>query len=67
MLRYAARLHPRETLPVHLSGHPDGKGNPGWGWTDAQWTPAAARVSSGANHRLPGNVRVPAINETIQL
>ena len=63
--RYAARLQPRETLLVHLSGHPDGEGKPGWGWTDAQWT-AAARKQWSADG-LPGDVRAPAIGETFVL
>lgn len=63
--RYAARLQPHETLLMHLSGHPDGEGYPGWGWTDAEWT-AAAR-EKWAVDGLPGDVRVPAIGETFVL
>ncbi len=63
--RYAARLQPRETLLMHLSGHPDGEGNPGWGWTDAQWT-VAAREQWAADE-LPGTVRVPTIGELFNL
>jgi ribonuclease BN (tRNA processing enzyme) len=63
--RYARRLHPRETLLMHLSGHSDGEGHPGYGWTDAQWT-AAARAQWAADG-LPGDVRVPAIGERFDL
>jgi ribonuclease BN (tRNA processing enzyme) len=63
--RYAATLRPHETLLMHLSGHPDGPNNPGWGWTDAQWT-AAARAQWAADG-LPGDVRVPAIGERFDL
>jgi hypothetical protein len=31
------------TLLVHLSGHEDGPGNPGYGWTDDQWQSAVAQ------------------------
>ncbi|MBW3600849.1 MAG: hypothetical protein KY475_26730, partial [Planctomycetes bacterium] len=30
----------RRTLLVHMSGHEDGPGNPGYGWTDEQWSAA---------------------------
>ena len=35
--RYASALNPNQTLLVHLSGHPDGRGNAGWGWTNGRW------------------------------
>ncbi|MCA9936836.1 MAG: MBL fold metallo-hydrolase [Ardenticatenaceae bacterium] len=63
--RIVANLQPKETLLVHLSGHPDGAGNPGWGWTNAQWTAAAQEVWQ--QKQLPGSVRVPAIGEQFEL
>lgn len=59
--RIAAHLCPRQTLLMHLSGHPDGYGNPGFGWSNAQWT--AAAQTAWAAHALPGHVRVPALGE----
>lgn len=63
--RIAKNLRPKETLLVHLSGHPDGIGNPGFGWSDEQWTTAAQQVWQQAD--LPGSVRVPAIGDTFSL
>ncbi|MCP4427430.1 MAG: MBL fold metallo-hydrolase [Chloroflexi bacterium] len=63
--RYARALTPRETLLVHLSGHPDGRGNPGWGWTNARWEQEAQKV--WMEKQLPGRVRVPAIGEEFVL
>lgn len=34
---YIAEMNPKKTLLVHLSGHEDGKGNPGYGWSDLHW------------------------------
>ncbi len=59
--RYARALKPRQTLLVHLSGHPDGRGNPGWGWTNTRWEKEAQKV--WVEKQLPGCVRVPAIGE----
>ncbi len=38
---YFEVVQAKRTLLVHLSGHEDGPGNPGYGWTDAQWQAAA--------------------------
>ena len=65
VLRYAAQLCPRETLLVHLSGHPDGEGNRGWGWTNALWSTEAQEAWSAKG--LPGTVRAPAIGELFEL
>lgn len=35
--RYVNALQPGETILIHLSGHEDGPGNPGWGWSNAEW------------------------------
>ena len=63
--RIARTLQPQETLLVHLSGHPDGPGQPAWGWSNAQWSTQAAQVWQAEN--LPGRVRVPAIGERFDL
>lgn len=59
--RYAASLQPRQTFLVHLSGHPDGRGNPGWGWGNGRWQAEARRVWQAK--QLPGQVHVPAIGD----
>jgi ribonuclease BN (tRNA processing enzyme) len=61
--RYARVLSPQRTFLVHLSGHPDGIGNPGWGWTDAQWQVEAQKV--WAQLELPGQVFVPHIGQIL--
>lgn len=63
--KFAAAIEPRRTLLVHMSGHEDGEGNPGWGWTDEQWTEEAQKIWRGEN--LPGSVRVPAIGDEFPL
>ena len=63
--RYAASLQPRQTFLVHLSGHPDGRGNPGWGWENGRWQAEAQHVWQTKN--LPGQVHVPAIGDTFCL
>jgi glyoxylase-like metal-dependent hydrolase (beta-lactamase superfamily II) len=37
---YFEIVQARRTLLTHLSGHEDGPGNPGFGWTDARWQAA---------------------------
>lgn len=59
--RYAASLQPRHTFLVHLSGHPDGRGNPGWGWENGRWQTEAQQVWQTKN--LPGQVHVPTIGD----
>jgi len=64
--KYAAALHPTsETLLMHLSGHEDGPGNPGWGWADTQWEAEAKSEWVAAG--LPGSVRVPKIGDEFWL
>jgi ribonuclease BN (tRNA processing enzyme) len=64
--RYVKALSPRgTTLLVHLSGHEDGKDNPGWGWNDSTWEQKAQEV--WANNNLPGRVCVPHIGMNLQL
>jgi phosphoribosyl 1,2-cyclic phosphodiesterase len=59
--KYASVLHPHQTLIVHMSGHEDGEGNCGYGWSDDRWESEAEKAwkSSG----LEGSIRVPTIGE----
>lgn len=57
----AAKLSPKQTVLMHLSGHPDGPGNPGWGWTNEKWREEAA--VAWAEQGLPGTVTVPEIGD----
>jgi hypothetical protein len=65
VMRYAQILRPKRTLMVHLSGHPDGLGNPGFGWTNAEWTDAAA--NAWAARGLSGTVAAPSIGEIFEI
>jgi beta-lactamase family protein len=51
---YVRALAPRETVLIHLSGHEDGSGSFGWGWSNAVWESAA----QAHWHDLPGRVVV---------
>jgi glyoxylase-like metal-dependent hydrolase (beta-lactamase superfamily II) len=44
---YFEIVRARRTLLTHLSGHEDGPGNPGYGWTDAQWQAAVEKDGMG--------------------
>lgn len=37
---YIDLITPKRVLLVHFSGHEDGPGNPGYGWSDAEWAAA---------------------------
>lgn len=63
--RYARALSPRQTLLVHLSGHLDNPGDPGYGWSDGRWEEEASKVWREEN--LPGSVRVPHIGDVLTL
>jgi hypothetical protein len=65
VMRYAQILQPQRTLLVHLSGHPDGLGNPGFGWTNAEWTKAA--TAAWAERGLSGTVAAPSIGEIFEM
>lgn len=54
--RYARILNPKQTLLVHLSGHEDGIGNPGYGWVDGRWQAEANKFWK--EEKLPGSVIV---------
>lgn len=63
--RIARTLNPRQTMLMHLSGHPDRRGNAGWGWTNARWQAEAQKV--WAAEKLPGTVGVPTIGDEFEL
>ena len=65
VLRYAATLRPRRTLLMHLSGHPDGIGNPGYGWTNDEWTAAATAAWAAAG--LSGSVMAPPVGMVLEM
>jgi len=68
VLRYADALSLPDhatTVLVHLSGHEDGRGRPGWGWPDRTWQSEATAV--WASGRLRGTVQVPAIGDAFPL
>lgn len=61
----ARNLQPRQTMLMHLSGHPDEPGNGAWGWTNGRWQAEAQRVWQ--KEGLPGIVRVPDIGDEFKL
>ena len=63
--RYVRTLNPRQTMLMHLSGHPDKRDNPGWGWPNARWQAEAQKV--WAAEKMPGTVGVPAIGDEFEL
>ncbi|HTZ39292.1 MAG TPA: MBL fold metallo-hydrolase [Syntrophales bacterium] len=63
--KYAKTLQPKETLLVHMGGHEEGEGNPGWGWTDRQWEDGASVLWLAEG--VPGTVRVPAMGEEFSI
>ena len=64
--RYVRALSPRgKTLLVHLSGHEDGEGNPGWGWSNQTWEEHAQKFWEVEN--LPGKIYVPKIGDMFEI
>lgn len=64
--RYIKALSPKgKIFLVHLSGHEDGNGNPGWGWDDRTWERNAQEI--WRIEKLPGNVHVPRIRMKIHI
>jgi L-ascorbate metabolism protein UlaG (beta-lactamase superfamily) len=63
--KFAKALRPKDTLLVHMGGHEEGEGNPGWGWTDETWGAEAQNL--WAADGLTGTVRVPAMGEEITI
>jgi ribonuclease BN (tRNA processing enzyme) len=63
--RYVRALLPKETLLIHLSGHTDWPGNPGFGWPDWKWEQEAKRL--WAEQELPGVVRIPRMGEEFKI
>lgn len=62
---YANALRPQQTYLVHLSGHPDGPGRAGFGWSNAQWTAGAS--AEWARAGLSGMVAAPEIGQVFEL
>ena len=60
--RYARILKPKETILVHISGHEDGIGNPGYSWVDGRWQIEANKC--WRDEKLPGDV---IVNKEIML
>lgn len=65
VVEYVQTLQPGRTLLMHMSGHPDGRGNPGWGWTNAEWT--AHTTERWAREGLPGEVMAPSTGQIFEL
>jgi ribonuclease BN (tRNA processing enzyme) len=63
--RYVKALNPRETFLVHMSGHEEGEGNPGFGWTDDRWEEEARSIWRAEG--LPGKVSVARTGREISL
>lgn len=61
----AKALRPKVTMPVHISGHPDGPGNGSWGWTDEDWQRNGSQAWQ--EHEAPGDYLVPSIGTTLEL
>ena len=61
--RYARALRPRETRLVHMSGHEEGEGKPGYGWTDDVWEAEARNI--WISETLPGRVSVARTGEQL--
>ena len=59
--QYVEVIRPSETVLIHLSGHEDGYGNPGFGWSNGEWE-ARAREAWRTDWGLvtvlnPGQIR----------
>jgi ribonuclease BN (tRNA processing enzyme) len=64
--RYVRSLSPKgTTLLIHLSGHEDGEGNPGWGWFDFKWEEEAQKTWEAET--ISGKVKVPMIGEVFEI
>lgn len=59
--RWARALAPRNTWLVHITGHVEGIGNEGFGWTNPEWQENARRV--WREEGLPGAVGVPVVGQ----
>ncbi|MEM9776299.1 MAG: MBL fold metallo-hydrolase [Chloroflexota bacterium] len=64
-MNIAKALRPKVTMPVHISGHPDGPGSGAWGWTDADWQREGSKA--WAEQDAPGRYVVPSIGDEIEL
>lgn len=45
--QYIGEIKAKKTLLVHLSGHEDGKGNIGYGWSDSDWASQVSKYGVG--------------------
>jgi ribonuclease BN (tRNA processing enzyme) len=63
--QYVKALNPLETFLVHMSGHEEGEGNPGFGWRDDRWEEEARKIWEAEG--LPGNVSVAPTGREISL
>ena len=45
--QYIGEIKAKKTLLVHISGHEDGKGNPGYGWSDSDWASQVSKYGVG--------------------
>lgn len=62
---YVNILWPRQTILVHLGGHADRPGNPGYGWPDSRWQVETEKV--WREKSLPGSIVIPEIGMTFEL
>lgn len=63
--QYIKALKPKKTFLVHLSGHEDGPGKPGYGWKNHEWENNATK--EWKKEKLPGTVHVPEIGYEYEL
>lgn len=61
----ARSLQARQTMLMHLSGHPDEPGRGAWGWTNGRWQQEAQRAWQ--QQALPGVVVIPEIGDEFGL
>ena len=64
-INIAKALAPKVTMPVHISGHPDGVNQGAWGWTDEDWQENGAKAWAEQNG--PGKYVVPSIGDELEL
>lgn len=60
--RWARVLTPKQTWLMHITGHVEGRGNEGFGWSNAEWDAQAKRRWRA--EKLPGDVGVPMAGQT---
>lgn len=65
VMRYGRMLQPKNMWTVHITGHVEGIGNEGFGWTNKEWTQQAQRLWK--KNSLPGQVAVPFVGQAFDL